>query len=639
MKQAATKHTAANNMIQNNSQWFTLFLAVLVLTISMNILAGGKEPIAPADVYFSTNSDAVNPGMTKTQPVNSQKSAQQKDLEAKLDMARLSGNTITAKQLQSELDALLGITQYRHQDAGFPYVDKTSNPEPTTDYSQSFIHNFSIYSHAFGTAPSNSPIAGRLFYVLTQSASANLADTLKIMQSTDNGTTWSSILLLGINGYELNRDELDIEIVHDGTTTWVFGVVGFTDPNTNKKSSYFFRKNAMATGFYGTMLSFPGNTTGMNYYNPRITSDNSTYSSNSYVMVLCSMDSLGGVNHYVKQKYMLCNDPFVATPGITYPQPNGSNGFGWLANLGTNANTYLYGDIAYYKDDGGTIGNRIISVYGNPTANNNIYITYLDGYTSSPTNLSVTEAAPSKHLKIAFNGGSNNRNGMITYVRQYNSTDWDIFALKTTNGGSNVASWTRDTVDYSDQFTRNCDLVAIRGGANQFKVAYAMDDNSEAGAFYRSYNGSWTSSFKFSNTKVDTTYAKPRAGYLLGGGDDGVGVWSLHNGYNGYLAKQMMTTTGISNNNEIPDGFSLSQNYPNPFNPVTNIKFSIPNAGLVTLKVYDITGKEVASLVNQNMNAGSYTFDFDASHLSTGAYFYRLSSDGFTNVKKMMLIK
>jgi hypothetical protein len=635
----AAKHTAVNNRLQNNSQWFTLFLAVLVLTLSMNILAGGKDPIAPADVYYSTNSDAVNPGMTKVQPVTSQKSAQQKELEAKLDMARLSGNTMSAKQLQSELDALLGITQYLQQDAGFPYVDKTTNPEPLTDYNQTSIHELSIYSHAFGTAPSNSPIAGRLFYVITQSASANMADTLKIMQSTDNGTTWSSIHILGINGYEINKDELDIEIVHDGTTTWIFGVVGFTDPNTNKKSSYFFRKNAMASGFYGTMLSFPGNTTGMHYYNPRITSDNANFSSNSYVMVLCSMDSIVSGSRFIKQKYMLCTSPFDATPGMTYPQPNGHQGFGWHATMGTNLNSYLYGDIAYYKDDGGTGNNRVIAVYGNPAANDNIYITYLDGYTSNPNNMIIAEFTPNKHLKIAFNGGSNNRNGMITYVRKFNDTDWDVFALKTTNGGSNASGWTRDTVDYSDDFSRSCDLVAVRGGANQFKVAYAMDDNSQAGAFYRSYNGSWTSSFKFSHTKADTTYAKPRAGYLLGGGDDGAGVWSLHNGYHGFFSKNMITTTGISNNNEIPEGFSLSQNYPNPFNPVTNIKFSIPKAGLVTLKVYDITGKEVASLVNQNMNAGSYTFDFDASYLSSGAYFYRINTDGFTDVKKMMLIK
>ena len=98
--------------------------------------------------------------------------------------------------------------------------------------------------------------------------------------------------------------------------------------------------------------------------------------------------------------------------------------------------------------------------------------------------------------------------------------------------------------------------------------------------------------------------------------------------------------TGIHQiGNEVPSGFSLQQNYPNPFNPVTNIKFSVPKAGLVTLKIYDISGREVAELVNRNLSAGTFNYDFDASHLSSGVYFYRISAEGFTDVKKMMLVK
>jgi hypothetical protein len=92
-------------------------------------------------------------------------------------------------------------------------------------------------------------------------------------------------------------------------------------------------------------------------------------------------------------------------------------------------------------------------------------------------------------------------------------------------------------------------------------------------------------------------------------------------------------------NSEIPGEFSLEQNYPNPFNPVTTIKFSIPHASFVKLLVYDITGREAAELINQQMNAGIYTVDFDASELSSGVYFYRFITDRFTGVKKMNLIK
>lgn len=95
----------------------------------------------------------------------------------------------------------------------------------------------------------------------------------------------------------------------------------------------------------------------------------------------------------------------------------------------------------------------------------------------------------------------------------------------------------------------------------------------------------------------------------------------------------------IQQSNEIPNKFSLSQNYPNPFNPVTNINFSITGSGIVSLKVYDVMGKEVAELVNQSLRAGIYAVDFDASSLPSGTFFYRLTADGFTDTKKLILIK
>ncbi len=91
--------------------------------------------------------------------------------------------------------------------------------------------------------------------------------------------------------------------------------------------------------------------------------------------------------------------------------------------------------------------------------------------------------------------------------------------------------------------------------------------------------------------------------------------------------------------NEIPNQFSLSQNYPNPFNPVTNIKFSVPKSGLVKLTVYDAAGRETATLFNGRLSAGTYNYDFDASQLASGIYFYKLETNEFTQTKKMVLIK
>jgi hypothetical protein len=98
--------------------------------------------------------------------------------------------------------------------------------------------------------------------------------------------------------------------------------------------------------------------------------------------------------------------------------------------------------------------------------------------------------------------------------------------------------------------------------------------------------------------------------------------------------------TGIKPvSNEIPEGFSLAQNYPNPFNPSTKIKFSIPKSSVVKLVVFNASGQEAAILVNEEINAGTYEYTFDAGKLPSGVYFYRLITEGFTKTKKMILIK
>lgn len=93
------------------------------------------------------------------------------------------------------------------------------------------------------------------------------------------------------------------------------------------------------------------------------------------------------------------------------------------------------------------------------------------------------------------------------------------------------------------------------------------------------------------------------------------------------------------NGSEIPEKFFLYQNYPNPFNPATKIRFDLSKSGNVKLAVYDVSGKQVAEIVNANYAAGEYSFDFNAENFATGVYFYKLETPEFTSIKKMVLIK
>jgi hypothetical protein len=102
---------------------------------------------------------------------------------------------------------------------------------------------------------------------------------------------------------------------------------------------------------------------------------------------------------------------------------------------------------------------------------------------------------------------------------------------------------------------------------------------------------------------------------------------------------QQYSITSVAGTPPVPYNFQLSQNYPNPFNPSTIIRYSIPERSKVTLKIFDITGREVLTLLNGEVNAGNYKINFNASKLPSGVYFYILRSNTFASTKKMLLLK
>jgi len=185
----------------------------------------------------------------------------------------------------------------------------------------------------------------------------------------------------------------------------------------------------------------------------------------------------------------------------------------------------------------------------------------------------------------------------------------------TTNGGSNWATMTAPGTG---------NISGICGTGNEWWFT-----RQATSVYYTSNNGTnWT-----------TQYTAPAGSfYHLTKARSGSTLWGVRS--NGGISRYGTPITGVNNiSSTVPENYSLSQNYPNPFNPVTKINFALPKAGYVTLKVYDVLGREVTTLVNGNYNAGTYTVDFNAANLASGMYFYKLEVNGFSSVKKMMLIK
>ncbi len=153
---------------------------------------------------------------------------------------------------------------------------------------------------------------------------------------------------------------------------------------------------------------------------------------------------------------------------------------------------------------------------------------------------------------------------------------------------------------------------------------------------YTGINLTWTEqSFDITRFVNASTQLKIRFRLTSDGNTLGAGWWVDDIKLTNYC----MGLVGVPGNTNIPKTFALEQNYPNPFNPVTVIKFQIPSSEFVTVKVFDVLGKEVSVIVNENKEPGYYEAAFDGSNLASGLYFYRIEAGDFVETKKMMLVK
>ena len=263
--------------------------------------------------------------------------------------------------------------------------------------------------------------------------------------------------------------------------------------------------------------------------------------------------------------------------------------------------------------------------------------------------------------RIAVDRSGGVRNGWIYVVASDRNiapagSDADVVMHKSTDNG---ATWNATGV--------RCNQDALNNGKQQFFPAIRVDEAGGINICYydnRNYPSVGDSCKTYMSRSTDggitwTDYLVSDHAWLVKGeaglgsyGGDYIGI-SSGNGkvfpfwfddktgtMQAWVAAVDLGVTGISNNNnETLDKFELHQNFPNPFNPNTLIDYSVPKAGNVSLEVYDITGKKVATLVNEVKPVGNYRFDFNAGGLASGVYIYTLKTDGISLTKKMLLVK
>lgn len=221
---------------------------------------------------------------------------------------------------------------------------------------------------------------------------------------------------------------------------------------------------------------------------------------------------------------------------------------------------------------------------------------------------------------VAGVGNSNQgANGNDLFVVKYNSAGVQQWLNTLNVGGNDIA--TSVALDASGNVYLTGRTNAYGNGEDYVSVSY-----NSSGSFR------WLTSYNYTGTWNDFA--------LKVTVDASNNVYVTGNSWDDYATIKYSTTVGITAiSNNSPDYFELKQNYPNPFNPATNINFNIPKQSNVKLAVFDVTGKEVARLVDNSLNAGTYSYDFNAANLPSGTYFYRLNAGDFSETKKMILIK
>jgi hypothetical protein len=590
-----------------------------------------------AETFYSASNGDVSAPMLTTVPQAPNTNSQLEELNRRLQLARTNGNSIEAQQLESAINQLTG--SFSTEFVNDPAV---TGMEQTVQY---FNENGDGITYVDGggfwaIATQTSNRSNRIYAAVTEYVSS-AGDRMKLFVSYNNGVTW---VLKGlydgfVSGVRFRNEELDIEPVISGADTMVYAVAGYS---YNSGTYTLIARFNVGTGAVYTQGYTLGTGTSINY-NPRVTSDNTMYTGQTYVYITVSNDTtITSSNHTVRTRLCVIANPFAASFTQTHRNPSSGRGF-WWTQTSAPANSYSYQDVGYFRNGpDNTDVIYVASIFRGTNANNYVFTAWTKDYgVSNAGNLILTETNPVSRVRLAFNGAIN-QNGAMVYLKDYTSNpagDVDVRVQNTNNGGFFTNSWVSSFAEYTSDTASSCDIQAVKLANNNFKFAYTVKGGK---CFYTSNTSQTTFSPRqlVNNFPAGEGYGRVRAGYRITASDSCLSVWSGNTGGGLYSTYGCDDYTGItSNGNNVPADFTLSQNYPNPFNPVTNIKFSIPQASFVKLVVYDVTGKEVATLVNTNMNAGSFTVDFNASSLASGVYFYRIDTEGFSDVKKMMLIK
>ncbi len=285
---------------------------------------------------------------------------------------------------------------------------------------------------------------------------------------------------------------------------------------------------------------------------------------------------------------------------------------------------------------------------GDPLNNCRLIKTTNGGGTwNEDTSISFTKGTPEIHFTSKEAGWLEIGDLEASVVQQlYKTTDggdtWKLIRWNYPDTAYYSWQFISDKIGWIATFPNALILHTINGGENwenyntpESFISISFIDSltgwgASSGEIYRTTDGgkTWTSQNADGNNFAKVNFINNKLGFAVGYGGE------IHRTITGGI-----TSVLEEKGSNVPDNFILYQNYPNPFNPTTIINYQIPKYGMVTIKIYDILGREIKTLVNEYKPAGRYNITFNASNLASGVYFYRLQAGEFTETKKLLLLK
>ena len=557
------------------------------------------------------------------------------NLDDQLKAAQEQGNTVEANRIMQEMDRMIPSQNKFDAFRDMPNIEApTESKTAPAPFNQDWYNSdVTVYSGSvkfgdpyFRQVDMKMGEDGNMYVAYNRAPVSGTNGRIDVYRSSNGGASWVYTNGIQYAGSYIGTVSLLVELRDgggnpDSTRIFVFYTVSSTSNNDGATMSFgSWRRNGTAW-YSGNIASPPA---GQEYSFASAVSDGAFYTTATWIGVMCteSNNALTTTNNF---KYYRSVNWGQTWTGVTFS--SGWDDFYPSAELrpGSGSSSDSVWIAVERRFSATNYEIRIIRTPWTPVASNNTYFVTSGGsgvkYEKPSLTVKQNRSCDSAMFTVT-------KNGVSYYCPTVNGGgSWSVdFTLGGTSNGNNKAfTWCSSNPNGNEPF--NGIWVSSDGDSINLRVGGRIG-NLGATTYKRNNN---TASTSVSPTCM--VYSPAPTTSLCAFSYAGFGPTNIY-------ANQEGLITGINQNNtEVPELYSLSQNYPNPFNPVTNIKFSIPASGNVKLTVFDITGRVAAVLLDKNMNAGNYTADFDASQLSSGIYFYTLSAGGFTDTKKMVLVK